>query len=82
MFETEHPVYPELQKIGKEITEKVKPKGIVVFSAHWQGERDVIEVNTAEKTNLIYEYVPPLIPIPSQCLLTKPGFSRGLTSKY
>src|SRR6187402_1408654 len=58
MYEKDHPVFPELQKIGKEITQKVKPKAIVVFSAHWQGERDTIEVNTSEDTDLIYEYVP------------------------
>lgn len=57
MYEKDHPVYPMLQKIGKEITQKVKPKAIVVFSAHWQGERDVIEINTSETTDLIYEFV-------------------------
>jgi 4,5-DOPA dioxygenase extradiol len=59
MYEKDHPVYPTLQKIGKEITQKVKPKAIVVFSAHWQGERDVIEINTSETTDLIYESVSP-----------------------
>jgi hypothetical protein len=59
MYEKNHPVYPELEKIGKEITQKVKPKAIVIFSAHWQGERDVIEINTSENTDLIYEYLPP-----------------------
>jgi 4,5-DOPA dioxygenase extradiol len=58
MYETDHPVYPQLQKIGREITQKVKPKAVVVFSAHWQGEKDVIEVNTFENTDLIYEYFP------------------------
>jgi aromatic ring-opening dioxygenase catalytic subunit (LigB family) len=57
MYETDHPVYPQLQKIGREITQKVKPKAVVVFSAHWQGERDVIEINTFENTELIYEYL-------------------------
>lgn len=57
MYEKDHPVYPMLQKIGKEITQKVKPKAIVVFSAHWQGKKDVIEVNTSEDTDLIYESV-------------------------
>ena len=57
MYDTSHPVYPQLGKIGKEITQKVKPKAIVVFSAHWQGGKSTIEVNTAEKTDLIYEYV-------------------------
>lgn len=45
-----------LRRIGKEITEKVKPKAVVVFSAHWQSSRDTIEVNTAEKTDLIYDF--------------------------
>jgi 4,5-DOPA dioxygenase extradiol len=56
MYETDHPVYPQLQKIGQEITQNVKPKAEVVFSAHWQGQRDVIEINTFENTELIYEY--------------------------
>ncbi|KAI1116585.1 Extradiol ring-cleavage dioxygenase, class III enzyme, subunit B [Nemania sp. NC0429] len=56
MFETDHPVYPVLQQIGQEITQKVKPKAIVVFSAHWEaGPRD-IQVNAAEKTDLIFDY--------------------------
>jgi 4,5-DOPA dioxygenase extradiol len=55
MYETQHPVYPKIQQVGKEITEKVKPKAIVVFSAHWQAGRDFVQVNTAEKTDLIYE---------------------------
>ncbi|KAF2969713.1 hypothetical protein GQX73_g3832 [Xylaria multiplex] len=57
MFDTEHPVYPVLQRIGQEITQKVKPKAIVVFSAHWEaGPRD-IQVNTALMNDLIYEFV-------------------------
>ncbi|KAI1500017.1 LigB-domain-containing protein [Biscogniauxia marginata] len=55
-YNTEHPVYPVLQKIGKEITEKVKPKAVVVFSGHWEAEPRVIEVNSAEKTDLIYDF--------------------------
>ncbi|KAI0403107.1 Extradiol ring-cleavage dioxygenase, class III enzyme, subunit B [Xylaria palmicola] len=56
MFDTEHPVYPVLQRIGQEITQKVKPKAIVVFSAHWEaGPRD-IQVNTAVTSDLIYDY--------------------------
>ena len=53
---TDHPAYHCLQDIGKEITTKVKPKGIVVFSAHWQGEPNTIEVNTAENMGLIYDF--------------------------
>jgi len=41
-----------------EITTKVKPKAVIVFSAHWQASGDnEIEVNTEEMTDLIYEYV-------------------------
>lgn len=54
-YETKHPVFPVLQDIGREITQKVKPKAVVVFSGHWEGSSDTIEVNTAEHTDLIYE---------------------------
>ncbi|KAI1815409.1 Extradiol ring-cleavage dioxygenase, class III enzyme, subunit B [Poronia punctata] len=56
MFDTKHPVYPVLQKLGQEITQKVKPKAIVVFSAHWEAGPRNIEVNNAVKTDLIYDY--------------------------
>jgi len=55
MYDISHPVYLKLQEIGREITQQVKPKAVVVFSAHWQGKPDVIQVNTAENTDLIYE---------------------------
>ncbi|KAI1392595.1 LigB-domain-containing protein [Hypoxylon trugodes] len=55
-YRTEHPAYSVLQKIGKEITEKVKPKAVVVFSGHWESDPRVIEVNTAEHTDLIYDF--------------------------
>lgn len=57
MYDREHPAYSKLGEIGREITGKVKPRAVVVFSAHWQAGRDTIQVNTAEKTELIYEYV-------------------------
>jgi 4,5-DOPA dioxygenase extradiol len=57
MFETEHPAFGQLQKIGHEITQRVKPKAVVVFSAHWQAGRSNVEVNEAEITSLIYELV-------------------------
>ena len=58
MYETEHPAFKKLQQIGKEITTKVRPKAVVVFSAHWQADaEDTIEVNTSETTDLIYESV-------------------------
>lgn len=57
MFAKDHPVYPKLEAIGLEITKKVKPDAIVVFSAHWQAERpNTIEINTAESEDLIYDY--------------------------
>jgi 4,5-DOPA dioxygenase extradiol len=55
MYDKKHPVFPVLQNIGKEITQQVKPKAVVVFSGHWEGGKDHIEVNTAENTDLIYE---------------------------
>lgn len=56
MFDYEHPVYSKLQQIGKEITTDVRPKAVVVFSAHWQaGVPNTIEVNAQENTDLIYE---------------------------
>jgi len=57
MYDTEHPAYDRLQALGKEITTKVKPKAIVVFSAHWQAERpNTIQVNVAETEPLIYDF--------------------------
>ena len=52
----DHPAYAQLQKLGKEITQTIKPKAVVVFSAHWQGEPKLIEVNTAESMGLIYDF--------------------------
>ncbi|KAI7280850.1 hypothetical protein KC345_g4485 [Hortaea werneckii] len=39
MEETSHPAYAQLQEIGREITQKVKPKAIIVISAHWQAPK-------------------------------------------
>lgn len=55
MEDHQHPAYAKLQEIGREITQKVQPKGVVVFSAHWQAGPATIQVNTAEITDLIYE---------------------------
>ncbi|EKG17877.1 Extradiol ring-cleavage dioxygenase class III enzyme subunit B [Macrophomina phaseolina MS6] len=54
--EPEHPAYGKLQEIGREITEKVKPEAVVIFSAHWQGGKNRVLVNTAEITDLIYDF--------------------------
>ncbi|RAH65322.1 DODA-type extradiol aromatic ring-opening family dioxygenase [Aspergillus aculeatinus CBS 121060] len=56
MYDHQHPAYHKLGEIGREITTKVKPRAVVVFSAHWQGKRDTIQVNTAEITELIYDF--------------------------
>ncbi|KAJ4416577.1 hypothetical protein N0V85_002239 [Neurospora sp. IMI 360204] len=56
-YNTKHPVYPILQAIGKEIVQKVKPKAVVVFSAHWQATPSEIHLNNADgKTDLIYDF--------------------------
>lgn len=56
MYNKDHAVYSVLQDIGKEITQKVKPKAVVVFSAHWQAKQDLIHVNNAVETDLIYDF--------------------------
>ncbi|PLB49292.1 aromatic ring-opening dioxygenase LigB subunit [Aspergillus steynii IBT 23096] len=56
MYDNEHPAYLKLAQIGKEITGKVKPRAVVVFSAHWQAGKDHVEVNNAEITDLIYDF--------------------------
>jgi len=57
MYDNTHPVWPELQAIGREITQKVKPSAIVVFSAHWQAQRaNTIEVNVSEQEPLLYDF--------------------------
>ncbi|EED12611.1 aromatic ring-opening dioxygenase LigB subunit, putative [Talaromyces stipitatus ATCC 10500] len=54
--DTKHPAYFKLAEVGQEITQKVQPKAVVVFSAHWQGGPNTIQINTAEKTDLIYDF--------------------------
>ena len=55
MYDQEHPVYSRLQAIGKDIT-RMKPKAVVVFSAHWQADgNNKIQVNTKENADLVYE---------------------------
>lgn len=52
----DHPAYTKLQEIGREITTKVKPKAVIVFSAHWQSRPSTIEINTATTQDLIYDF--------------------------
>ncbi|KPI37769.1 4,5-DOPA dioxygenase extradiol [Cyphellophora attinorum] len=59
MYDTSHPVFPRLQAIGAEITQKVRPSAIVVFSAHWQASRgppNTIEINYSESEPLLYDF--------------------------
>ncbi|KAI1648982.1 putative aromatic ring-opening dioxygenase LigB subunit [Daldinia loculata] len=53
---TAHPAYAKLVEVGQEITTKVKPKAVVVFSAHWQAGPNKIQINVAKKTDLIYDF--------------------------
>ena len=52
----DHPAFLKLGETGREITTKVKPKAVVVFSAHWQHGSNTVAVNVAEKTDLIYDF--------------------------
>jgi 4,5-DOPA dioxygenase extradiol len=56
MEDTEHPAYRKLAAVGREITTKVNPKAVVVFSAHWQDDPNKIKINVAEHTDLIYDF--------------------------
>jgi 4,5-DOPA dioxygenase extradiol len=53
---TAHPAYAKLTEVGQEITAKVKPKAVIVFSAHWQGGPNKIQINVAENSDLIYDF--------------------------
>jgi 4,5-DOPA dioxygenase extradiol len=59
-YDTWHPVYPQLNAIGREIVHpKVAPSAIVIFSAHWQSGSGpgTIEVNTSpDPLPLIYDF--------------------------
>ncbi|KAJ4302973.1 hypothetical protein N0V90_001864 [Kalmusia sp. IMI 367209] len=56
MENTQHPAYVQLTSVGYEVTTVVKPKAIVVFSAHWSESPDTIAINAAEKTDIIYDF--------------------------
>jgi 4,5-DOPA dioxygenase extradiol len=56
MENTEHPAYATLEAVGQEITNNVKPRAVVVFSAHWQGGPSKIQINVAKTTDLIYDF--------------------------
>ncbi|KAI1331902.1 Extradiol aromatic ring-opening dioxygenase [Xylariaceae sp. FL0255] len=60
MENTAHTAFVKLGEVGREITTQVKPKAVVVFSAHWQNHDDpsgnCIKINVAEHTNQIYDF--------------------------
>ena len=56
MEDTGHPAYTKLAAVGREITTKVRPKAVIVFSAHWQDGPNKIKINAAEQTDLIYDF--------------------------
>uniref|UniRef100_A0A0B7JTA5 Extradiol ring-cleavage dioxygenase class III enzyme subunit B domain-containing protein n=1 Tax=Bionectria ochroleuca TaxID=29856 RepID=A0A0B7JTA5_BIOOC len=56
MENTSHPAYAKLAEVGYEITTRVKPKAVVAFSAHWQSGPTTLQINIAEKTDLIYDF--------------------------
>jgi 4,5-DOPA dioxygenase extradiol len=57
MYDVSHPAYTRLALLGREIMTKVKPKALIVFSAHWEADRPgLIQVNTAVHEPLIYDF--------------------------
>jgi 4,5-DOPA dioxygenase extradiol len=57
MYDVSHPAYTRLTLLGQEIMTKVKPKAMIVFSAHWEADRPgLIQVNTAVHEPLIYDF--------------------------
>jgi aromatic ring-opening dioxygenase catalytic subunit (LigB family) len=56
MENTNHPAYAKLAAVGREITTEVRPKAVVVFSAHWQDGPSKIQINVAEQMDLIYDF--------------------------
>ncbi|KAI9703430.1 MAG: hypothetical protein M1820_005902 [Bogoriella megaspora] len=56
MENKDHPAYAKLTETGLEITTKVKPKAVVVFSAHWQAGPNTIQINVGEQVDIIYDF--------------------------
>jgi 4,5-DOPA dioxygenase extradiol len=54
--DTGHASYAKLQAVGREITAKIKPRAVVVFSAHWQDGPSKIKINVAERADIIYDF--------------------------
>lgn len=56
MENRQHPAFQKLGETGREITTEVKPKAVVVFSAHWQDGPSRVSVNVAEDADIIYDF--------------------------
>ncbi|KAI5287468.1 hypothetical protein KEM52_001570 [Ascosphaera acerosa] len=56
MYDTDHPAFKAIEKLGREITTRVKPRAVVVLSGHWSGKRDEVQINTGEANDLIYDF--------------------------
>ena len=56
MENTKHPAYAKLAAIGQEITKKVKPKAVIVFSAHWQDSPGKVSINIGQEEDIIYDF--------------------------
>ncbi len=52
-----HPAYRTLQSLGHEITHSVRPKALLVISAHWQSDSPSnIQVSSPSTQELLYDY--------------------------
>src|SRR5690349_14044248 len=56
LYQPTHPASTRLSALGHEITTTVRPRAILVFSAHWQSHPSTLAVNTAPSTPLIYDF--------------------------
>ncbi|KAF8472608.1 extradiol ring-cleavage dioxygenase [Kalaharituber pfeilii] len=61
MYDTLHPAFSALGRLGTQITAALAAvpggaKGVVVFSAHWQGGKNRVLVNVDEGDGLIYDF--------------------------
>lgn len=56
MENTGHPAFGKLGEVGKEITTKVKPKAVLVISAHWRDGPNKLSINVAEQMDIIYDF--------------------------
>ena len=51
-----HPAFVKLGQTGREITQQVKPKAVVVISAHWQHSPHSAAINIQEQGEIIYDF--------------------------